>query len=117
MAEHLQLPTKMMGADAGLHPDQARLHVRKPRFHLAARPLLSQHNRAALVVAYDVERVLSDIDPDHSNCAVEFLWHGVLLALSAPPSFLAAGLEHGRTIPLADIDQIANPAAQQCCAI
>src|SRR5262245_40660346 len=92
---------KMMRADAGLHPDQAGLHVRKPRFHLAARPLLSQHNRTALIVAYDVERVLSDIDPDHSNCTVEFLWHGVLLVLAAPASFLAAGLEHGRTIPLA----------------
>jgi hypothetical protein len=92
----------MMRADAGLHPDQARLHVSKPRFHLAARPLLSQHNRPALVVAYDVERVLSDIDPDHSNWPVEFLWHGVLLELAAPASFLAAGLEHGRTIPLAD---------------
>ena len=72
-------------------------------FHLAARPLLSQHNRAAFVVSYNVERVLSDIDPDHSNCTVEFLWHGLLLDLAIPATFLAAGLEHDRTIPLAVI--------------
>ncbi len=28
-----------MRADTGLHADQARWHIGKPRFHLAARPL------------------------------------------------------------------------------
>jgi hypothetical protein len=46
------------------------------------------------------------VDPDHSDCAVEFLWHGVLLALGAPANFLAAGLEHGRTIPLTERGQL-----------
>jgi hypothetical protein len=58
----------------------------------------------ALIVAYQVERVLADIDADHGNSAVEFLRHGVLLDFGAPrqlPSL--AGLEHGRTIPLPDI--------------
>jgi len=32
----------------------ARRHVGEPRFHLATRPLLTQHNRAALIVAYDM---------------------------------------------------------------
>jgi hypothetical protein len=33
-------------------------------------PLLPHHDCAALVVAYDVERVLADIDADHGDCAV-----------------------------------------------
>jgi hypothetical protein len=36
----------MMRADAGFHADQARRHIGKPRFDLAARPLLPQHDRA-----------------------------------------------------------------------
>jgi hypothetical protein len=35
-----------MCADACFHADQERLHVGKPRFDLAARPLLPQHDRA-----------------------------------------------------------------------
>ena len=46
---------QMMCTDAGFHPDQARRHVGEPRFHLAARPLLPQHDCAALIVADDVE--------------------------------------------------------------
>jgi hypothetical protein len=43
-------------ADAGFHPDQARRHVGEPRFHLAARPLLSQRYRAASIKAYHVKK-------------------------------------------------------------
>ena len=50
---------QMMCTDAGFHPDQARRHVGEPRFHLAARPLLSQRNRAASIKAYHVKRVLA----------------------------------------------------------
>jgi hypothetical protein len=39
----------MMRADAGFHADQARRHVCKSCFHLATRPLLPQHDRAALI--------------------------------------------------------------------
>jgi hypothetical protein len=52
--------------------------------HLAARPLLAQHNGTTLIVAYDVERVLADIDANHGDCSVECLGHGVLLVLGAP---------------------------------
>jgi len=52
-----------MRADAGLHADHARRHIGKAYFHLATRPLLTQHNRAALIVANNVKRVLADIDP------------------------------------------------------
>jgi hypothetical protein len=45
----------MMRADARLHANQTRRHIREPRFYLAARPLLPQHNRAAIVQADNVE--------------------------------------------------------------
>ena len=93
-----------MRADAGLHADQARRQVGKSRLDLAARPFLLQHDRAALIVPYDVERVLADIDSNHGDCAVGFLRHGVLLVFAAPSQLRSpAGPEHGRTIPLAAI--------------
>jgi hypothetical protein len=48
-------------------PPIRRRHVREPRFDLAARPLLSQHKRAALIEADDVERILADVDAHHGN--------------------------------------------------
>jgi hypothetical protein len=40
---------QMMCTDAGFHPDQARRHVGEPRFHLAARPLLSLPSNLTLI--------------------------------------------------------------------
>src|ERR1700694_6353936 len=94
----------MMRANAGLHADQARRQVGKACFHLAARPLLPKHDRTALIVADNMERVLADIDADYGDCSVESLGHGVLLVLGAPCQLRSlAGQEHGRTIPLAVI--------------
>jgi hypothetical protein len=63
-----------------------------------------QHDRTALIVAHDVERVLTDIDADYGDCGIEFLRHGVLLVFGAPGQLKTlAGQEHGRTIPLADM--------------
>ena len=67
MAEPLQFATEMMRADAGLHADQARRQVGKAGLHLAARPLLAQYDRSTFIVAYDVERVLADIDAYHGD--------------------------------------------------
>jgi hypothetical protein len=39
----------MMRADASLQPDQTGRHIGQPRFDLTARPLLAQHDSAALV--------------------------------------------------------------------
>jgi len=39
-----------MCADAGFHADQARRYIGEPRFHLATRPLLPQHDGAARIV-------------------------------------------------------------------
>jgi hypothetical protein len=44
VAKHLKLATEMMRADAGLHADQAGRKFSKPCFHLATRPLLTQHH-------------------------------------------------------------------------
>jgi hypothetical protein len=72
--------------------------------HLATRPLLPQHDRAALIKANNVERVLADIDADYGDRGVEYLRHGVLLVFGAPCQLRSlAGQEHGRTIPLADL--------------
>jgi hypothetical protein len=57
----------MVRANAGLHADEARRQVGKSGLHLAARPLLAQHNGTTLIVAYNVERVLTDIDANHSD--------------------------------------------------
>src|SRR5712672_581513 len=93
-----------MCADAGFHANQARRYVGEPRFHLATRPLLPQHDGAARIVAYDVERVLADIDADHGDRSIGYLRHGVLLVFGAPCQLrLLAGQEHGRTIPLPDV--------------
>jgi hypothetical protein len=57
-----------------------------------------------VIMTYDMERVLPDIDADHGDRCVEFLRHGVLLVLSAPCQLpVLARPEHGRTIQLADI--------------
>jgi hypothetical protein len=45
----------MMRANAGFHADPTRRNIAKPRFHLATRPLLPQHDRTALIKANNVE--------------------------------------------------------------
>ena len=103
VTKRCEFAAQVMCADAGFHADQARWHVGKPCPHLVARPLLTQHNCAAIIEAGDVERVLANIDADHGDCALELLGHGVLLVFGAPPSIPSlVGQEHGRTIPLAD---------------
>ena len=55
VTKRLKLSTEMMRADAGFHADQARRHIGKSCVHLAPRPLLTQHDRAALIKANNVE--------------------------------------------------------------
>ena len=81
----------MMRTDAGFHADQARRHIGKAGLDLATRPFLTQHNRATLIVAHDVERVLADIDTNHGNCSVLCLGHGVLLVLTPLASLSLRG--------------------------
>src|SRR5450631_2529582 len=102
VTKRLKPATEVMRTDAGLHADQAGRQVGKACGYLATRPLLTQHNRAAFILAYDMERVLADIDADDGSLGC--LRHGVLLVFGAPCQHeTLAGQEHGRTIPLADI--------------
>jgi hypothetical protein len=58
-----------------------------------------------LIETHYVERVLADIDADHGDGGVEFLGHGVLLVFGTPGQRnLLSGQEHGRTIPLAEVE-------------
>ena len=53
-----------------------------------------------------VEARLANINADYRHFALEFLRHSVLLCLRCPlASFVAAGLEHGRTIPLPEVER------------
>ncbi|QHP69423.1 hypothetical protein EI171_20310 [Bradyrhizobium sp. LCT2] len=57
-------------------------------------------------MAHDVERVFADIDADHGDRGTGCLGHGVLLVLAPLASLSLAGQEHGRTIPLAEINVV-----------
>jgi len=67
VAKPLEPAAEMVRADAGFHANQTSRHIREPCFHLAARPLLPQHNCTALIETNDVERVLADIDADKGD--------------------------------------------------
>jgi hypothetical protein len=85
-------------------PIRVRWYIGRPRFYSATRPLLPQYDGATRIVAYDMERVLADIDADHGDRGIGYLRHGVLLPFGAPCQLrLLVGQEHGRTIPLTDI--------------
>jgi hypothetical protein len=56
--------------------------------YLTTRPFLAQHDGAMLIVTYDVERVLANIDANHGDCSVRYLGHGVLLVFGAPSQLL-----------------------------
>src|SRR5260370_11073646 len=101
--QRVKLATEMMSTDAGVQADQARWHVGKPYLHSVARPLLTQHNCAAIVRANNVERVLTDIDADYGNRSLFCRRHGMLLVLAPLASLSLAAQEHGRTIPIAGV--------------
>ena len=106
VAKRLKSTTEMMRPDTGLHADQTEWHIGKPGLNLATWPLLPQDNLPACVLTDNVEGVFTDIDANNDNSGVDLLGHDVLLVFGAPcqlPSL--ARQEHGRTIPLADIDR------------
>jgi len=107
----------MMRTNASLHADQARWHVGKSRVHLATRPLLPQHDRPALIKANNVERVLTNIDAHYDDRGVQYLRHGVLLVFGACCQLRSlAGQEHGRTIPLTEVELPTRRLAVVVCA-
>ena len=60
-----------MRADAGLHTDSTRRQIGEAALHLATRPLLPQHDGIALILANDVERVLTYVDADDGDSGIE----------------------------------------------
>ena len=51
-----------------------------------------------------MERVLTDINADYGNRTLCCRSHGVPLVLAPLASLSLAGQEHGRTIPLTDLE-------------
>src|SRR5215813_8687283 len=93
-----------MGADAGLHADEAGREVGKPGFELAAGELLAQNDGAALVEADEVEGILADVDAEDGDGVFRLARHGLgSLFGSAPRSTLGYSGEHRRSIPLAEV--------------
>jgi hypothetical protein len=78
-----EFAAQVMCADAGFHANQATRYIGEPRFHLATRPLLPQHDGAARIVALNAEQVLADIDADYGDLGFGFLKDGVLLVFGA----------------------------------
>lgn len=73
MTKRLELATEVMRTNAGFHANQARRHVGQPRLNLAARPLLAQHDGAAIIQPYKVKRVFADIDADYGHCIADIV--------------------------------------------
>ena len=82
VTKRCEFAAQVICADAGFHADQARRYIGEPRFHLATRPLLPEHDSAARIVAHDVERVFADIDADHGDRSIGCLRYGVLLVFA-----------------------------------
>ena len=95
MAKAVQLAAEVMRADAGFHADQAGRHIGKPSFNLTTRPFLPQDNRAPLIEADDMERVLADIDADNGDSMARGAW-ACSLNLAAP---VQLARQRGRTRP------------------
>jgi hypothetical protein len=92
----LQVVAQVMCTNAGFHADQAPRRCGEPRFDLAARSLLPQHDRAALIEANDVER---------------------FLPISMPIVASLVGQEHVRTIPLADVSRSGRNCVCRCAEL
>jgi hypothetical protein len=96
--KRLQPTAKMIHPNTGFHADQARRHITGLRPGCATTSAEARSHHADR--AYDVKRVLTDIDADHYDCAAGFPRHGVLL-FSAPSQFQSlAGLEQRRELNL-----------------
>jgi hypothetical protein len=77
----------MMRANAGFHSDQAWWHSRQSGFNLPTRPFLPQNNRAPLVEANNMKRVLADIDADRRDPISFLLDMSVLLEMHPLATF------------------------------
>src|SRR5262249_45751896 len=104
VAEGFEPAAQVMGADTGLHADEAGREVGKPGFELAAGELLGQNDGAALVEAGEVEGVLSDGDAEVVDGVFRPARQGPgSFVGSAPRSTAGYCGEHRRSIPLAEL--------------
>ena len=85
VAEGLEPPAQVVGADAGLHPDQAGRQVGELGFELPARQLPAQDDGAALIEADEVEGVLADVDAEDGDGVVD--WRGMAGLVTRLPPF------------------------------
>jgi hypothetical protein len=67
VAGRLEPPARAVGADTGLHADQAGRQVGEPGLELPARQLPAQDDGAALIEADEVEGVLADVDAEDGD--------------------------------------------------
>src|SRR6266487_5868262 len=90
-----------MGARTGLHADQAARNIGETAFELTTGYLLLQDDYTALVKADEVERVLTEVDPDRGDDSSGLLRcaHRMLLEpCFTPPTLQSSRLcaERGR---------------------
>jgi hypothetical protein len=100
LTKRCEFAAQVMCADAGFHVDQAGRYVGEPRFHLATRPLLPQHDGAGRIVAHDVKPVLADIDANHGRW-VFWIWRAPCLWRPLPVS-IAGGARARRDHPISE---------------
>jgi hypothetical protein len=79
---------------------------------LAARPFLAQHDCTAIIEPDDVERVLANINADYRNRNLCVAGMACSLVWAPLTSLSLVGQEHGRTIPLTDIEAFSVRAAE-----
>jgi hypothetical protein len=76
VAERLEPPAQVVGADAGLHADEAGRQVGELGLELPARQLPAQDDGAALIKADEVEGVLADVDAEDGDGVCGLARHG-----------------------------------------
>ena len=96
--QRVKLAAEMMSTDAGLHADQARRHVGKPRDHFCRRTIAPRSSSPTMWNEF------FPISMPITEIAVDAVAGIACSSFFAPLASLSpAGQEHGRTIPLADL--------------
>lgn len=72
MPQLLQLPSPVVGAAAGFHPDHAWLQLYEKFHHLAAFELLPKHRIAMGIDSVDLDHAFCQIGPNCCNLHFEY---------------------------------------------
>jgi hypothetical protein len=103
VAECLEPPAQVVGADAGLHANEAGRQVGEPGFELAPGELQAQDDAATPVEPDEVEGVLADVDAEDGDGVCGLARHSGAPYCRLPPFDAGYRGEHRRSIPLADV--------------